>query len=620
MGVLAMPSFSILFQFCQKANHRRLLSGLMFLTILSCSTPEQAKTQPNFLPQVQTIIERQVKVEIKKKGFACQGEIICGLQIIPMIYQQRDYIPLWLDADGLRPTARSLVHNIREAYQDGLMPTDYHLKAIERLLGAFAKGRLAFNDHSAELWAHVDLILTDAFLLLGSHLSAGRINPEDIHADWLIGTRSFDILSTLNAAETESQIRAAFDQLRPSHEGYKDLKSALKNMRKLASQGGWPQLNEKQPTIKPSEADEGVPTVRRLLSITSNFQGLTDKAQPDYYDAKLVHAVKKFQSRHGLDPDGVIGKKTRNAMNITVDQRIRQIELNLERWRWLPRDLGRRYVFVNTAAFDLQVMEYGRKVLEMKVVVGRPARQSPVFSSTMSYMVLNPYWNVPHKLAVEDILPKLADGVDYLINQRFKVLTDWSADAEELAPETIDWGLYNEHYFPLRLRQEPGKKNALGQIKFMFPNKFAVYLHDTPQKSLFTKFQRDYSSGCIRVENAQALASYLLSDSQVWTPELLSKTLEKGKRRVVHVPNPITIHLLYMTAWVDANGRLQFREDIYQRDSMLDRALISRNPYRLPSQTGEGGRFLMITPKKRQPLTEASSYQTPSPYPLNLRN
>jgi L,D-transpeptidase YcbB len=602
MGAPAMPSYSILVPFFPNASQRWLLPGLVLFVMLICSPPEQANARQNILPKVRAFIEQQVKTEIQKKGYACQGEIICGLQIIPMIYQQRDYTPLWFDAQGLRPAAKSLVHDIRGAYQDGLKPSDYHLKAMERLLGMFGQGQFPSNDGPAKLWADVDLILTDALLLLGSHLSAGRINPEDIHADWLIGPRSFDMLPTVNTAATKSQICDALDQLRPKHMGYVNLKSALHNMRQLASQGGWPQLKEAQPTIKPAESDEGILTVRRLLSITGDFQGGSDEAHPDRYDALLVQAVKRFQSRHGLDPDGVIGKKTRVAMNITVDQRIRQIELNLERWRWLPRELGRRYVFINTAGFSLHVIDDGCKVLEMKVVVGRPARQSPVFSSTMSYMVLNPYWNVPHKLAVEDILPKLADGADYLTNRGFKVLTGWSEDARELAPETIDWGLYNEHYFPLRLRQEPGKKNALGQIKFMLPNKFAVYLHDTPQKSLFTKFQRGFSSGCIRVENAQALANYLLSGSPVWTPEMLSKNLEKGQRRVVNIPEPITIHLLYMTAWVDDNGVLQFRKDIYQRDSMLDKALISRKPYRLPShQTIDGGQLLMLRREKANP-------------------
>jgi murein L,D-transpeptidase YcbB/YkuD len=201
----------------------------------------------------------------------------------------------------------------------------------------------------------------------------------------------------------------------------------------------------------------------------------------------------------------------------------------------------------------------------------------------MTYLVLNPYWNVPHTIAVEDILPKLADGVDYLIDQSFKVFSGWSEDDEELAPEQVNWELYGKHHFPLRLRQEPGKKNALGQIKFMFPNKFAVYLHDTPQKSLFTKVQRDFSSGCIRVEDARTLANYLLSDSPEWTEQTLTANIEAGRRQVVRIPEPITIHLLYMTAWIDGNGLLQFRSDIYQRDAMLDKALVTRTPYPLPS-------------------------------------
>jgi murein L,D-transpeptidase YcbB/YkuD len=318
------------------------------------------------------------------------------------------------------------------------------------------------------------------------------------------------------------------------------------------------------------------------LTLSGDYKGTFIIGPADQYDESLKTAVKRFQLRHGLKPDGVIGPKTREAMNVTAQERIRQIELNLERWRWLPRDLGSRYIIVNTADFYLQVMEHGQKKIEMKVVVGRPARQSPVFSAAMTYMVLNPYWNVPRIIAVEDILPKLEKDVDYLINQNFRVFTGWEEDAVELDPLTINWANYNEHNFPYRLRQEPGKKNALGQIKFMFPNKFAVYLHDTPQKSLFTRFQRGFSSGCIRVENAYYLANYLLRDDPAWTPKKLAGILEKGERRVVRVPRPIPIHLHYMTAWVDKEGNRQFRKDIYERDHKLDQAITNRAPYKYP--------------------------------------
>ncbi len=548
------------------------------------SVPAWGVTEDDFFSHIRHRIEQQVKAEIQMQGFACQGEIICGLQIIPTFYQGRDYNPVWFDADGLRPTVQVLIEAIRSANLDGLKPHDYHLEGIERMLMELNGGMLPLEDDQFKKWADLDLILTDAFLLLGSHLSGGRINPENIHADWVIGPRTFDMLAVLNSTLTEAQMHNALDRLRPNHEGYTNLKTALHRMRALATEGGWPRLHHDRMTIRPAESHEDIDTIRRFLGLTGDYDTEVPFGQMVfYYDEDLEAAIKQFQLRHGLEPDGIIGKKTRRAMRVTVAERIRQIELNLERWRWLPNDLGDRYVFVNTAAFFLKVVENHRKKMDMKVVVGRPARQSPVFSSSMTYMVLNPYWNVPHKIAVEDILPKLAEGVEYLVDQSFRVFSGWGENDEELEPDEIDWNLYGKHYFPLRLRQEPGKKNALGQIKFMFPNKFAVYLHDTPQKSLFTKFQRDFSSGCIRVEDAQALANYLLSDSPDWDAQMLTAHLEGGQRQVVRIPEPINIHLLYMTAWIDENGMLQFRDDIYGRDAMLDNALISRTPYPLPS-------------------------------------
>ena len=580
LGLMFRSFFRILIP---SFNRAVLLPGMILPVMWMWTTPQWVSADHYFFPQVRDRIEQQVKAEIQLKGFACQGEIICGLQIIPTFYQGRGFTPVWFDANGLRPTVQVLVQAIRSVRLDGLAPSDYHLEAIDRLLEKLNGGQLPLNEDQAKQWADLDLILTDAFLLLGSHLSGGRINPENIHADWVIDPRSLDMLAVLNSAITEAQMQSALDELRPTHEGYANLRSALHQMRALASEGGWPQPQQEQQTMRPSETNEGIITVRRILKMTGDHQMAPPPEQPQLYDDDLVAAVKGFQFRHGLEPDGIIGKKSREAMNVSVQERIRQIELNLERWRWLPRDLGDRYIFINTAAFFLQVVENNRKAMDMKVVVGRPARQSPVFSSTMTYLVLNPYWNVPHTIAVEDILPKLADGVDYLTDLSFKVFSGWSEDDEELAPEDVDWELYGKHHFPLRLRQEPGQKNALGQIKFMFPNKFAVYLHDTPQKSLFTKVQRDFSSGCIRVEDARALANYLLLDSPEWTEQTLTANLEAGQRQVVRIPDPITIHLLYMTAWVDGNGLLQFRSDIYQRDAMLDKALVTRTPYPLPS-------------------------------------
>ncbi len=515
----------------------------------------------------------------------CRGELICGLQVIPSFYLNRSYEPVWFDFNGLRPTVRPLINAIQQADREGLNPSDYHLSTLEQLLTELSAQTFPPDESQAIAWADFDLILTDAFLLLGSHLSGGRINPETLHVDWLINERSIDMLAFLETAVTEEQMDKTLQQLRPEHRGYNGLIAALQKIRIIEEHGGWPQL-EYLGTLKPGDKDAIVATLRERMQISGDLPDSPTAepapGEPDLYDGTLVAAVQNFQRRHGLEADGIVGRKTRAVMNITAAQRARQIELNLERWRWLPRTLEERYIEINTADFSLHVMEGQQKVLGMRVVVGRPARRTPVFSTTMSYLVVNPYWTVPRTIAVEDILPKLADGTDYLVQKNIKVYADWREDAPEIDPRSIPWQDYNKDYFPLRLRQEPGTSNALGQIKFIFPNKFDVYLHDTPQRSLFNRVQRDFSSGCIRLEDAPALAYYLLSDDPAWTHDRLRDLLESGQRQVVRIPRPIPVHLLYMTTWVDENDELQFRDDIYNRDRDLNAALLKRVPYPLP--------------------------------------
>ncbi len=556
---------------------RNGIAALLWIAIL----PASALAHHHFFPQVRERIKLQVETEIHQQGYTCRGEIICGLQTIPIFYQNRDFAPQWIDAEGLRPSAWTLVAAIRKADREGLDPEDYHLEAIEQALHEISGKAFPPDGSMAHRWADLDLMLTDAYLLLGSHLSAGRINPESLHADWLLTPRSMELADLLGHTGSPAQLALLLNGLKPRHKGYKDLRTALHQLQEISSRGGWPQVRT-EGILKPGDFDAGTTTLRERLRLSGDLGSAETPAPPELYDAALVSAVEKFQRRHGLDPDGVIGPKTIDSLKVTVEQRIRQIELNLERWRWLPRDLGDRYIVINTAAFRLSVVDHGREIMAMRVVVGRPARQSPVFSADLTYLVLNPYWNVPRKLAVEDILPKAKKDAGYLIEHKIKVFKGWDEDAQALDPRLIPWAAYSEQNFPFWLRQEPGRDNALGRIKFMFPNRFAVYLHDTPQKSLFARAQRDFSSGCIRVEDAYALADYLLSDDPHWTPKKLRKTLEQDIRSVVHVPRPIPVHLQYMTAWVDPDGTLQFREDIYRRDEKLDQALKNRFPYPLP--------------------------------------
>ncbi|MGD9008393.1 MAG: L,D-transpeptidase family protein [Desulfobacteraceae bacterium] len=527
--------------------------------------------------QVQHHIESRLSVQNQTQQFVCRGETICGFKLIPLFYRELGFAPAWMNGRKLRPKAKVLIQAVQNAFHDGLEPQDYHAIAIAETLAMLTNASDFTIQKQAEYWADLDLLLTDAFLLLGTHLSGGRIDPETLHSDWLVGERSIDLLLLLHTASDVNRLDHAIEQLRPAHRGYLGLRNAMRRLRIQQAQGGWPAITGGA-TLRPGNSDPRVPTLRRRLGLSGDIESGHASDAPTHYDDALVNAVKRFQTRHGLTPDGAVGPKTRKAMNVSIDKRIRQIELNLERWRWLPNDLGHRRIVVNTADFSLRVVEGDADVLKMRVVVGRPARRTPVFSSQMSYMVFNPYWNVPHTIAAEDILPKLVSDVDYLARQNIRVFTDWTESAGEINPQTVNWTRYDETYFPFRLRQEPGPNNALGRIKFIFPNRFAVYLHDTPQRSLFNFTQRDFSSGCIRLENAQALAAYLLNGQPAGLPETLASTLNRGMRRVVRIPNPIPVHLIYMTAWVDHDNRLQFRNDIYHRDRDLNTALKQRPP------------------------------------------
>jgi murein L,D-transpeptidase YcbB/YkuD len=292
--------------------------------------------------------------------------------------------------------------------------------------------------------------------------------------------------------------------------------------------------------------------------------------------------VKHFQKRHGLDIDGIVGSKTLGALNVTAAERLRQIEVNMERWRWLPRDLGDRYIRVNIAGFELDVFEAGRQVMNMRAITGRDYRRTPVFSDMMTYLVINPYWNVPWNIAVKDKLPLIRENPDYLAQQKMILMSGWGADVVEIDPSTIDWSEVTPKDFVWRLRQDPGPLNALGRIKFMFPNKFNVYLHDTPSRELFEQAVRTFSSGCIRIEHPVDLAEYLLRGYPEWTRPAILAAIDKGDERTVRLLEPIPVYVLYCTAWVDETGEISFRNDVYGRDGVVADALLE-----LPPEPGE---------------------------------
>jgi len=521
-------------------------------------------------------LKKRIELKKNQNKFSCRGELICGASLIPKFYQQRGFSPAWIGKKGILPQARSLVAEIDRADHEGLRPDDYHRANIVFLVKKIDEKQAAGETVDAQIWVDLDLLLTDAFMLYSSHLFAGRVNPETIHTDWVVANPRANLTDVLGSALNSNQISKALRDLQPIHSGYFELKQSLAQYRDMAKKDDRPPLS---PGTNLSKGDRGISVqhLREQLVILGDLEG-SEKNPVDFFDDATELAVMEFQKRHGLKSDGMVGPHTLEMLNIPIQQRVRQIELNMERCRWIPRDLGNRYVLVNIADFKLSVIENLHRMLEMRVVVGRPYRRTPVFSAKMTYMVINPYWNIPTSLVFKDLLPKIQKNPNYLAQQGIKVFKGWRKDAPEIDPGTVDWKKIEHQNFPYKLRQDPGPRNALGRIKFIFPNRFAVYLHDTPDRSHFNETHRDFSSGCIRTEKPVDLARYLLGDDDQWPEERLSAAIEAGETTVIELQKPILVHLQYWTAWVDENSRLNFRDDIYSRDRRLDQALKERIP------------------------------------------
>lgn len=472
------------------------------------------------------------------------------------------------------PRWNILLEQLRRSEREGLHPEDYHLANLEARVQAL-RGLTASEQPAPPvpgLVARLDAVLSDALYHYASHLYRGRVSPDRVHPDWAVAAPEEVPAATLRASLEQSPVEHALEELRPRSSGYAALVEALEDLRKLRDRGGWPRLPE-EGLLQPGERSSAVAALRARLVASGELAPADDRLNEGFFDEAMEAAVRRFQARHGQKADGVVGPTTLASLNVSVEERIRQIELNLERWRWLPRDLGDRYIMVNTADFALQVVEEGEVVLRMRVIAGKRCRRTPLLSAEMTHLVLNPYWHVPRRIATRDLLPKIQEDPGYLEREHIRVFGDWNAPETEIDPRSVDWTQLSRSHFPYRLRQDPGDGNALGKVKFLFPNRFSVYLHDTPARSLFERRRRDFSSGCIRVEKPLELAAYLLGDEPHWSPERLQHRVERGEHIWVRLSRPIPVYLLYWTAWVDESGEVQFRDDVYGRDRQLEIAL-----------------------------------------------
>jgi murein L,D-transpeptidase YcbB/YkuD len=473
-------------------------------------------------------------------------------------YRKRKHIPLWSDAKGRLDRAYDLLQIIIHAEDEGLEPADYYLEKIMQY----------WDSNSPRDSIKLDMLLSAALFRYSNDVYSGRYKPGDIDTDWYIHNSPLDSDSLFADVARKKSITQFLESLPPRHSGYQLLKKGLRHFRDIEQQGGWGELKH-GPTLESGMQHVQVVQLRRRLEITHDLAegSLSDIS---IFDRGLEQAVKHYQLRHGLKADGRVGPQTRRSLNIPAGERIRQIRINMERWRWLPRELGRRYLMVNMTGFELYIVDNDIILLTMPVIIGKSYRSTPSFSGLISTMEYNPYWTIPTNMAVDDYIPRQVQDPSFFARRSIKLYRGWK-NAQEIDPQTVEWSELDKDNFPYWLRQEPGPDNALGRVKFLFSNPYEIYLHGTPDKHLFERTVRAFSSGCIRVKDPVRLAAYLLNDGTQQMEEQILANIHLGNNQSIRLPISVPIYLVYWTAWADRDGSINFRPDIYNRDSQLNR-------------------------------------------------
>ena len=507
------------------------------------------------------IIEKRVETGVDNKPVFAQNIVLSSQVEISKFYSNRNYHLAWDDKNN----REDLISSLDASYEEGLLPEDYHLDKINSLINKSSYKNLSDAD-----LADLDLFMTDAMILYASHLISGKVEQSKLRTEWDLsindGPKNPDSLLTVTLAQ--HQIKQVLEGFKPKSAFYDELKVRLKEYRELAKNGGWNKIPEGE-TLKKEMTDERIVDVRKYLNTTKDLSANADLDNP-LFDEELELAVKKFQFRHNLTEDGVIGKGTLAQMNRSVEDRIGMMRLNLERTRWVLHHPEADFLIVNIAGFNIKRIQKGKVVYESRVIVGKNHKESPIFKDAVEYIVFNPTWTLPYSIATHETLPRLKKDPGYLAAKNMEIM---DRNGKILNPDNIDFSKYSTGNFPFIIRQKAGPHNALGQIKFIFPNKYAVYLHDTPAKSLFNREDRAFSHGCIRLEDKWDLAMSLLDEPAVWNMDKINQIIDSGKTTQINLKTPVDIYILYWTAGVDRDNNLYFERDVYQRDAAVLKAL-----------------------------------------------
>jgi murein L,D-transpeptidase YcbB/YkuD len=548
------------------------------VTLLPAAAAQPAPTAaPN--PVLEALRERIDAIRASGGDVEAAGDSLRATRSLPQLYQMNGFQPLW---DSRR--LRSLTELLTDIEDDGLHASDYHLAALQRLIGR--GGALTPLER-----ATLDLLASDAYTLILYHLYFGKVDPVSLDSRWNFELRQIgdaDPVKFVHEAITQDRVRASVEQVRPDHWMYAAGRAALSAYRGIATLGGWPMLPAGA-TLKPGMVDARVPLLRQRLAVTGDLAATalppnagappptsplapamattaTGTPDPQLFDSTLEAAVRHFQHRHLLTPDGAIGPATLRELNVPVQARIDQIRLNLERGRWVLHEVRKDsdLVIVDIAGFGVRFIRDRKTIWQTRAQVGKPYRQTPIFKSAIDHIVLNPTWTVPPTILEKDILPAVRRDRGYLAKRGLEVI---DRNGRPIPTSSIDFSRYSGRNFPYMIRQAAGDDNALGQVKIMFPNPYLVYLHDTPSKSLFEADQRAFSSGCIRTERPFELVELLLADPARWNRAAIDAAVATRVTRTVRLARPVPVLILYWTVDQDDDGSILFKPDPYQRDT-----------------------------------------------------
>lgn len=515
--------------------------------------------------EIFAIISAKQHPDLLQPSFANRSDDLDAL------YKMENYRLLWLGRDDSKKNLAEALNLLANASLHGLNSVNYDAELLQKTLPA----TLALPPENLKKRALYDTALSLSLLRFLHDLHYGRVNPQGIHFNLKPREKKLaDLPVLIKAALAQGTLAQLPNIVEPKLLQYQKLKQSLASYKQLDAQYVPFQLSIAK-SLRPGDRHPQMQNLKNfLVSVGDLFD---NKVQPDpksadMYANPIRDGVMKFQKRHGLNPDGVIGKGTAAAINIPFKQRITQIELAMERLRWLPEINAGTYIIVNIPAFQLWAFDDISKprpgILNMKVVVGKALKnQTPVLMAEMRFIDFMPYWNVPYSIVKDEILPKLSVNPQYLDKENMELVTGFTSDARAVAFAPDSLALLKQG--TLRIRQRPGRKNALGRVKFMFPNKEDVYLHDTPANALFGKSRRDFSHGCVRLENPEALAGFALKDQAGWSQESIHLAMKTAKTQRVILKHPIPVLFFYTTAFIDENGSLTFYPDIYGHDEIL---------------------------------------------------